>query len=118
MPLNPEAEIKQLRTTVEALSRKVETLEKQLRALPDLAAIAKLGPRLDAAEKAIANKKDIKPEHEQAIKATMKLSAELQAQMKEQVTKAVLDGRFKLLEGQIQAALALAQSAAAAATKR
>lgn len=118
MPSNPEADIKQLRMTVDALSRKLETLEKQLRALPDLSELAKLVPRMDAAEKAIAGKKDIKPEHEQALKVLI-------AANKEAVNKAMLEARFNqadarlaTLDAQVKAAIGLAQGAMAKASSK
>jgi hypothetical protein len=108
-----EADIKQLRMTVDALSRKCETLEKQIRALPDLTALAKLGPRLDAAEKAIAGKKDMKPEHELLIKANAKWVAEQQARVKEVVTTAQMEARNNIVEARFKQVEALAQAALA-----
>jgi hypothetical protein len=96
-----EADIKALRGQIEALSRKVETMEKSSRALPDPAALAKLVTRMDALEKTVANKKDMKPEHEQALKQAMKTAAEQQARVKEIVTQA----QFAKLEALVQAAL-------------
>jgi hypothetical protein len=101
-----EADIKVLRAQIEALSRKVEALEKTSRAGPDPATLAKIVARMDALEKTVAAKKDMKPEHEQAIKAAMKQAAEAQAQAKEYATKAMLDARLLALEGKVNAALA------------
>ena len=84
MAFNPEAEVKALRARVDGLERKIDSLEKTIRALPDLAAIAKLGPRLDAAEKAIAGKKDAKTSEQEANKSNAKLVAEMQALAKDQ----------------------------------
>jgi hypothetical protein len=96
-----EADIKNLRGQVEALSRRLEALEKGSRAGPDPAAIAKMATRLEALEKAVANKKDMKPEHEQALKVAMKSASE----SKEFATKAMLDARLKTIEAKVDAAL-------------
>ena len=101
MAFNPELEVKSLRARVDGLERKVESQEKILRELPDLSALAKLGPRLEAAEKAIAGKKDAKTAEQEALKAHTKLAAEMQALGKDVVSKAMLDVRFKMLEGMI-----------------
>ena len=77
-----------------------------MRALPDLAVIAKFGPRLVAAEKAIAGKKDAKTAEQEASKSTAKLAAEIQALAKDQTSKAVLGARLKVLESQVATALA------------
>ncbi len=112
MAFNAEAELKLLRARVEGLERKLDSMEKTLRASPDLAAIAKLGTRLDAAEKAIAGKKDVKTAQQEADKASAKVTAEFQAQIQAQnkdlVNKAMLDGRLRVLEAQVQQALAMA----------
>lgn len=108
MAFNAEAEVKSLRIRVDGLERKIESLEKTIRALPDLAAIAKLGPRLDAAEKAIAGKKDAKSQDQEAAKMAAKVSAEMQAMAKDNVSKGMLDARLKVLEVQVQTALATA----------
>jgi predicted nucleic acid-binding Zn-ribbon protein len=106
MAINPEAEVKALRARVDGLERKIDSLEKTMRALPDLAAIAKLGSRLDAAEKAIAGKKDAKTSEQEADKSNAKLVAEMQALAKEQTSKAVLEARFKVLEAHVAVAMA------------
>lgn len=110
---NLEAEVKALRARVDGLERKVDSLEKILRALPEVAVIAKLGPRLDAAEKAIAGKKDAKTAEQEASKAEQetkksiaKLVADMQDLNKELVAKAMLDARFKVLESQVAVAMA------------
>jgi predicted nucleic acid-binding Zn-ribbon protein len=107
MAFNPEVEVKALRARVEGLERKIDSLEKTIRALPDLAAIAKLGPRLDSAEKAIAGKKDAKTSEQEANRSYAKLAAEMQALAKDQTSKAVLEARFKVLESQIAVAMAM-----------
>jgi glucosamine 6-phosphate synthetase-like amidotransferase/phosphosugar isomerase protein len=104
MAFNAEAELKLLRVRVEGVERKLDTLEKTLRALPDLAALTKLATRVDAAEKALAGKKDIKNADQEAVK----YASTLQALAKESVTKAVLENRLKLLETQVQTAMAMA----------
>jgi predicted nucleic acid-binding Zn-ribbon protein len=113
--MNLEAEVKALRTRADALERKVDSLEKILRALPDLAVISKFGPRLDAAEKAIAGKKDAKTAEQEASKAEQetkksiaKLVADMQDLNKEMMAKAMLDARFKVLESQVAVAMAVA----------
>jgi len=108
MAFNAEAEVKALRGRVEGLERKVDSLEKTLRALPDVATLGKLGTRVDAAEKAIATKKDAKTAEQEAIKANAKMSADIQALAKEQTNKAVLETRLKVLEAQVMTALAAA----------
>jgi chromosome segregation ATPase len=100
-----EADIKDLRNKLDALSRRVDALDKGSKSGPD-PALAKLTSRLDALEKTVANKKDVKPEHEQAIKAAMKQANEAQSQAKEFATKAQLDARLAVLEGKVNAALA------------
>jgi type I restriction-modification system DNA methylase subunit len=104
MAFNAETDFKALRMRVEALERKLETIEKTVRALPDLAAIAKLVPRLDAAEKAIALKKDAKTAEQEAAK----YAATMGALAKETAKQTVLDNRLKILEAQIQTAMAMA----------
>jgi hypothetical protein len=104
MAFNAEAELKLLRVRVEGVERKLDTLEKTLRALPDLAALAKLAARVDAFEKALAGKKDVKNADQEA----QKYVATMQALAKETVTKAVLENRLKLLEAQVQTAMAMA----------
>ena len=111
--LNLEADVKALRARVDALERKVDSLEKAVRALPDLAVLAKLGPRLDAAEKSIAGKKDAKTLEQEANKAEQetkksiaKLVADMQDLNKELVAKAMLEARFKVLESQVAIAMA------------
>ena len=106
MASNPEAELKALRARVDGLERKIDSLEKTIRALPDLGAIAKHGPRLDAAERAIAGKKDAKTAEQEASKSNAKLAVEIQALAKEQTSKAVLEARFKVLESQVAIAMA------------
>jgi hypothetical protein len=106
MAFNAEAEVKALRGRVEGLERKVDTLEKSLRALPDVAVMAKLASRLDAAEKAIAGKKDAKTADQEAAKSQAKIVAEVQALAKEQASKAMLESRLKVLEAQVLTALA------------
>ena len=108
MAFNAEAEVKALRTRVDGLERKIDSLEKTLRALPDLTAIGKLAPRLDAAEKAIAGKKDAKTADQEASKANAKLAADVQAMSKEHASKVMIEARFKVLEAQIANAMALA----------
>ena len=110
MAFNAEAEVKALRGRVEGLERKMDSLEKSIRAMPDLAALGKLGPRLDAAEKAIAGKKDAKTSDQEALKAQSKMVAEIQALAKEQTNKAILENRLRVLEAQVANALALAGS--------
>jgi len=61
-----------------------------------------------ALETAMKNKKDMKPEHEAAIKTALKQAAEANVSVKESVTKAVLETRFKILEVEIQKVLAIA----------
>lgn len=106
MAFNAEAEFKLLRGRIEALERKVDTLEKSARALPDTALMTKLAARLDAAEKAIAGKKDAKTADQEAAKAVAKLSAEMQAMAKEQANKTMVETRLKVLEVQVASALA------------
>jgi polyhydroxyalkanoate synthesis regulator phasin len=113
MAFNAEVEMKALRGRVDGLERKVDTLEKSMRALPDTALMAKLATRLDAAEKAIAGKKDAKTADQEAIKSNAKMAAEIQAMAKEQTNKALLETRLKVLESQVQVAMA-----AAGASKR
>ena len=110
MAFNAEVEVKALRVRVEGLERKVDSFEKSLRALPDVATMAKLATRLDAAEKAIAGKKDAKTSDQEALKAQSKMVAEIQALAKEQTNKAMLDNRLRVLEAQVANALALAGS--------
>ncbi len=107
-----EVEVKALRGMIETLSRRVEALEKTGRAAPDTGALGKIASRVEELAKAVANKKDLTPAHEQAIKASAKLSAEQQALMKEMASKAQLETRFAQLQGQIAQAMALAASAA------
>jgi glucosamine 6-phosphate synthetase-like amidotransferase/phosphosugar isomerase protein len=104
MAFNAEAELKLLRVRVEGVERKLDTLEKTLRALPDLAALTKLAARVDAAEKALAGKKDVKTADQEAVK----YASSIQVLAKEAVTKTVLENRLKLLETQVQTALAMA----------
>ena len=106
MTFNPEVEVKALRARVEGLERKIDSLEKTMRALPDLAALGKLGTRLDAAEKAIAGKKDVKTVEQEASKSHAKLAAEMQALAKDVTSKAMLEARLKILESQVAAAMA------------
>jgi len=106
MAFNAEVELKALRGRVEGLERKMDSLEKSIRAMPDLAALGKLGPRLDAAEKAIAGKKDARTADQEAAKSNAKMVAEIQAMAKEQTNKALLETRLKVLEAQVQNALA------------
>jgi hypothetical protein len=73
-----------------------------------LKSIKALEMRLTALEAVVKNKKDMKPEHETAIKAALKQAAEAGAMAKESVTKAEIEGRFKVLEHQIANALAVA----------
>lgn len=108
-----EVEIKQLRSQIESLSRRLDTLEKNNRAGPDL---SKITSRLDAVEKGLANKKDIKPEHEQAIKAALKQATDAQNQAKEFANKNMVEQRLRQLEAEVKAAMATA--AAAASMKR
>ena len=115
MAFNAEMEVKALGKRVDGLERKIDSLEKTMRALPDLAAIAKLGPRLDAAEKAIAGKKDAKTAEQETNKANAKLVAEIQAMAKDQVNKAMLETRLKLLEVKVDTALAQSRTALGAA---
>ena len=63
---------------------------------------------MTALETAMKNKKDMKPEHEAAIKTALKQAAEATGLVKESVTKAVLETRFKILEVEIQKVLAIA----------
>ena len=108
MAFNAEAEVKALRGRVEGLERKIDSMEKTLRALPDVATMGKLAARLDAAEKAIATKKDTKTAEQEATKATAKLVADMNALSKEQINKAMLEARLKTLEAQVLTALAAA----------
>jgi hypothetical protein len=98
MAFNPEAEVKALRLRVEGLERKIDSLEKTIRALPDVVAIAK---RLDAAEKAIAGKKDAKT----AEQANTKLIAQVQAMAMEQAKQSVIETRLSAVEAIAKAAL-------------
>jgi hypothetical protein len=106
MAFNAEAEVKALRGRVEGLERKLDTLEKSMRALPDTALMAKLASRVDAVEKSVAGKKDAKTADQEAAKANAKMVAEIQAMAKEQTNKAILEGRLKTLEAQVMTALA------------
>ena len=110
MAFNPEAEVKALRGRVEGLERKVDTLERSMRALPDVALMTKLATRLDAAEKAIAGKKDARTADQEAAKSNAKMVAEIQAMAKEQTNKAVLENRLRVLEAQVLTALAASGS--------
>ncbi|HEY5322244.1 MAG TPA: hypothetical protein VIK58_05400 [Caldimonas sp.] len=105
MAFNAEVELKALRGRVEGLERKMDSLEKSIRAMPDLAALGKLGPRLDAAEKAIAGKKDAKTADQEAIKSNAKIVAEVQAMAKEVTSKAIIENRFRVLESQMAVAM-------------
>jgi hypothetical protein len=82
-----------------------------------LKAIKALETRMTALEAAVKNKKDMKPEHETAIKTALKQAAEAGARAKESVTKAEIEGRFKMLEHQIAQVMGIA-AAAASASKR
>ena len=106
MAFNAEAEVKALRGRVDGLERRVDTMEKSMRALPDTALMSKLAARVDAAEKAIAGKKDAKTADQEAAKSNAKMVAEIQAMAKEQTNKALLESRLKVLEGQVLTALA------------
>ena len=118
MAFNAELEVKALGKRVDGLERKIDSLEKTIRALPDLAAIAKLGPRLDAAEKAIALKKDAKTAEQEANKSNAKLVAEMQAMAKDQVNKAMLENRLRIIETKVETALAQSRTALGAAGGR
>jgi hypothetical protein len=106
MAFNAEMEVKALRGRVEGLERKVDTLEKSMRALPDVALMSKLAARLDAAEKALGGKKDAKTADQEAAKSNAKMVAEIQAMAKEQTNKALLENRLRVLEAQVASALA------------
>lgn len=80
-----------------------------------LKAIKALEGRMSALETAVKNKKDMKPEHETAIKVAVKQAAEAAAMMKEAATKAVIDTRFKAVEVQVHQAMTLAAAAMKAA---
>jgi hypothetical protein len=71
-----------------------------------LKAIKALESRVSALETQMKAKKDMKPEHELAIKAAVKQAGEVQAQIKDQVTKAVFEARLAQVEGMAKAALA------------
>lgn len=73
-----------------------------------LKTIKSLESRVAALETQMKNKKDMKPEHEQAIKAAVKQAADLQAQAKEFATKAQTETRLMALEAQVKTALAMA----------
>lgn len=103
-----EAQLKALEARIAALERKIDTNEKTMRALPDLGAIGKLVPRLDALEKTVANKKDMTPAHETAIKNALKAATEATAQGKALAEKAYVETRFAKLEVLVNQALALA----------
>jgi len=105
MAFNAELEMKALRGRLDGLERKVDTLEKSMRALPDTALMAKLATRLDAAEKAIAGKKDAKTADQEAIKSNAKIVAEVQAMAKEVTSKAIIENRFRVLESQMAVAM-------------
>ena len=66
-----------------------------------LKAIQKLESRVSALESALKNKKDIKPEHEKDIKAALKQASEVQAMVKDNVTKVIFEARFSKLEAMI-----------------
>jgi division protein CdvB (Snf7/Vps24/ESCRT-III family) len=108
MAFNAEADFKLLRNRLEALERKLDTIEKTLRALPDLATIAKLAPRLDAAEKAIALKKDAKTAEQAAAKQVSEIQTLAKIQAQDLVKQGQLESRLKVIEVQVQAALAMA----------
>ena len=75
-----------------------------------LKAIKSLEGRVSALETAMKNKKEMKPEHEAAIKMALKQAAEATAMSKELASKAILETRFKLLETQVHQAMAMADA--------
>lgn len=86
---------------IKALETKFATLEKQF------------DSKIAALETQLKNKKDMKPEHEVALKTALKQSAEQAAMFKDMATKSMLETRLKTLEAQIQIAMGLAQAGAA-----
>jgi hypothetical protein len=86
---------------IKALETRFATFEKQV------------DSKLAALETQLKNKKDMKPEHEVALKAALKQGAEQAAMFKDLATKSMLDARLKVVEAQVQAALGMAQAAAA-----
>jgi hypothetical protein len=101
-----EIQVKALEARVAGLERSIEAIKKLAAGLPDGAKFVALEKQVGQLATAVANKKDMKPEHEQAIKAAMKQAAEAHAQAKEQITKTVFEARLAQVEALAKAAMA------------